>query len=71
MPEQLLTIPALQAKLAISRTALWAVRKLPDFPRPVIVGVSSKRYVESEVDAWMRQQPRGAGSAEPDAGATA
>lgn len=67
MPEKHLTITSLQQKLAISRTALWVVRKQPDFPRPVVVGMGSKRYLESEIDAWMQRQPRNAA----DAGARA
>ena len=58
---RLLTITELQQKLGSpSRSALWKLRRAPDFPKPVMLGGSERavRYVDSEVDEWMLAQPR-------------
>lgn len=69
---RLLTITELQEKLGSpSRTALWALRRAPDFPRPIMLGGSDRvrRYVDTEIDAWMLRQPRDVGpQADGDSG---
>lgn len=59
MSVSLLSLAGLCRKLSISRTQAWKVRKLPGFPPPILIG-DSKKYIESEIEAWLLTQPRGA-----------
>ena len=57
-PVRLLNLTDLSAKLAgLSCTATWALRRRPDFPRPVDVG-RAPRYIASEIDEWLLARPR-------------
>jgi predicted DNA-binding transcriptional regulator AlpA len=56
MPEErLLTeVQALQ-KLALSRSALWRLQKTEPELRPVYPSVGAKRYLNSEVEGYIKR----------------
>ena len=68
-PVRLLTLTDLASKLNLSRTAVWAARRTPDFPKPLRLAGRHPRYVESEVDEWLLAQPRAEDTATADEGA--
>ena len=39
--------------VALSRMAVWKLRKAGDFPQPVVLGVGALRWRESDVQAWI------------------
>ena len=49
---RLLSLQSLLKKLDCGRTALYHMRRRPDFPRPVNVGAGD-RWREDEIDAWL------------------
>lgn len=40
-------------KLGVKKSTLTALRKRPDFPKPVRITDRAIAFVESEVDAWI------------------
>lgn len=49
-----LGIAALCAKLNFGRTTVWRrLKDDPTFPRPVVLGGNSQRWLESEIDAYL------------------
>ena len=59
-PVRLLSLDELQRKLGVSRTQVWTLRRTPGFPAPILIGSVSrgKRFIESEIDAWLLAQDR-------------
>jgi prophage regulatory protein len=43
-------------RVALSRTTIWRQVQAGTFPRPVRVGECAIAWIESEVDAWMKQR---------------
>lgn len=52
-------LPQLAARLQLSTTTIWRMRRAGRFPPPVSTGVSGKavRWRRSDVDAWLSEQP--------------
>ena len=59
-PVRLISIPELQRKCGLSRTAVWQLRRTPGFPAAVDMPGSNARprFVESEIDDWLLSRPR-------------
>ncbi len=52
--ERALGIAALCAKLNLGRATIWRrLNEDPTFPRPISLGGATRRWLESEVDAWL------------------
>lgn len=44
-------------KLSVSRTSLWRLSRLADFPKPINLGGSRMvMFLEAEIDAWLEAQ---------------
>ena len=54
---KLLTIQEVKAKTGISRPTLYQRIKAGTFPRPRTLGPRSQRWISSEVDTWILNQP--------------
>jgi prophage regulatory protein len=55
---RLLAFPNLETEKGIpySRQHLWRLIKAKRFPAPVRLGTNTNRWVESEIDDWLRQK---------------
>ena len=51
-----MTIETVCAKVALSKATVYAMVARDDFPAPRKAGRAS-RWIESEVDAWIKQRP--------------
>ena len=45
--------PAVELKTALSRSRIYALMEIGDFPKPVYLGAMSVAWIEAEVDTWM------------------
>lgn len=54
---KLLTIRDVLAKTGMSRPTLYQRVKAGTFPRPRTLGPRSQRWVSSEIDEWILNQP--------------
>jgi prophage regulatory protein len=52
----LLRLPAVLARTALSRSAMYALAQRGEFPKPVKVQRRASAWVEAEVDAWIAQR---------------
>jgi len=52
-PPNLLRRPKVEARTGYSRSTIYALMAVGDFPRPVRLGSRAVAWVESEVDAWI------------------
>ena len=41
------------AAVALSRMAVWKLRKAGDFPAPITLGKGALRWKQSEIAAWI------------------
>ena len=67
MPERLLTYTDVQAKLRMSRTAVWQLIKDGELMEPLRIG-RARRFRESDVDAWiaaLAREDAASGDSEP------
>lgn len=64
-PRRLLPIKEVMARVALSRSAIYALIKSQDFPRPVRLTPHRTAWPESEIDSWIdaRTQATRSGSA--------
>lgn len=59
-PLRFLPLAAVAAKVGFGKTAIYERVARGEFPKPVpIRGSTTVRWVESEVEAWMREQIAG------------
>lgn len=65
----ILRTPDVIRATGLSRTTLWRLERLGDFPPRVRLGANSIGWVESEVQAWIETRPRGMTGAGPIAAA--
>ncbi|QKI90337.1 AlpA family phage regulatory protein [Thiomicrorhabdus xiamenensis] len=60
--ENFITLQQVMKRIGLSKSAIY--RRLsskeelydPTFPRPVVLGQSTKRWLESEIHTWMKAQ---------------
>ncbi len=63
----ILRTPDVIRATGLSRTTLWRLERLGDFPPRVRLGANSIGWVESEVRAWIETRPRGMTGGSPNA----
>lgn len=52
-PQVFLRRPAVELKTALSRSRIYALMAIGEFPKPVYLGAMSVAWIDSEVDDWM------------------
>jgi predicted DNA-binding transcriptional regulator AlpA len=52
----LLTEPETAARLHVGVSTVRKLQRQPDFPKPRWIGERAKRFLASEIDAWMHAQ---------------
>ena len=62
---RLLRLPAVLERTGLGRSALYALMKACEFPRPLRIGARAVAWLEDEVEEWIRKRPRG-GSERPE-----
>ncbi len=58
---KLIRKPSVLGKTALTHSAMYALMKSGDFPRPLKLGKRSVAWVETEVDAWIEELDRSMG----------
>lgn len=53
MAQALLRLPQVQARVGLSRSALYARIASGEFPKPVGLGVRAVAWPSDEIDAWI------------------
>ena len=56
MSTQLLKLPAVLARVAISRSKLYANVKDGTFPAPISLGARAIAWIDEEVDEWIKRR---------------
>ena len=56
----LLKIDAVEAKTGLNRITIWRLERSGRFPSRRVEGSRSVRWIDSEVDRWIGELPRGA-----------
>jgi len=57
--DKLLKIGEVSERLGVSKNAIYKWVKNNRFPKPIILGESSSRWFEKEVEQWLMERPRG------------
>ena len=55
-PTRVLRLPRVQARTGLSRSSIYMRAANGTFPQPVRLGARAVGWIESEVDAWIREQ---------------
>ena len=55
-PTRVLRLPRVQARTGLARSTIYVRVAEGSFPKPVALGARAVGWIESEVDAWIRQQ---------------
>jgi predicted DNA-binding transcriptional regulator AlpA len=51
---ELMTQIQVQRLLAVGRATLWRIRRRdPSFPKPISISIGARRFIKSEVIAWL------------------
>lgn len=64
--ERLLSRPQVEAKCAMSRSAIYSAMREGDFPLPIRIGRQAVRWKLTELDAWISERERSHGDVELD-----
>ena len=56
VPTRIVRLPDVQARTGLSRSTIYVRVAAGSFPKPVQLGARAVGWIESEVDAWIRQQ---------------
>ena len=56
MSETILRLPAVKARIGLSRSSIYQLVAESRFPRPIALGSQSVGWLESEVDGWLAAQ---------------
>jgi prophage regulatory protein len=56
MADAILRLPAVKARVSLSRSTIYAKVAEGTFPKPVILGKRAVGWVESEIQGWLEQQ---------------
>ena len=56
MPEKILRLPAVKARIGLSRSSIYQLVSQSRFPRPIALGSRSVGWLESEVNGWLAAQ---------------
>ncbi len=55
-PARVLRITQVQARTGLSRSSIYVRVANGSFPKPIRLGARAIGWIESEVDAWIREQ---------------
>ena len=55
-PTRVLRLPEVMARTGLSRTTIYRWRLAGRFPQPVRLGTRNVGWIESEVEAWLRER---------------
>ena len=61
MSNRLLTRHEVESRCGISRTTVYRLMRLGQFPEPIRVGQRAVRWPESEIEKWLAERPRATG----------
>lgn len=53
---RVLKIKEVLLKTSLGKTAIYALIKTSDFPKPIRLGVRSVGWIEGEIDAWILEK---------------
>lgn len=56
MSHSILRLPAVKARVSLSRSTIYLRMSLGIFPKPVSLGVRAVGWLETEIDQWLEQQ---------------
>lgn len=56
MPETILRLPAVKARIGLARSSIYQLVAQGRFPRQIALGSRSVGWLESEVDEWLAAQ---------------
>ena len=59
---KVLRLPAVLARVGISRSTLWRLIKAHSFPKPIRLGGRSVGWIEAEIDDWILSRARAEGN---------
>ena len=55
-PARVLRLPRVQARTGLARSTIYVRVANGSFPQPIRLGARAVGWIESEVDAWIREQ---------------
>ncbi len=55
-PTRILRLPEVMARTGLSRTTIYRWRLAGRFPQPVRLGTRNVGWIESEIEAWLRER---------------
>lgn len=53
---RVLKIKEVLLKTSLGKTAIYALIKTSDFPKPISLGIRSVGWIEEEIDAWILEK---------------
>lgn len=56
MPETILRLPAVKARIGLARSSIYQLIAQGRFPRQITLGSRSVGWLESEVEGWVAAQ---------------
>jgi prophage regulatory protein len=56
MSNAILRLPQVKTRVGLSRSSIHSAVAQKRFPRPIKLGARSVGWLESEIEAWLRQQ---------------
>ncbi|MCY4654943.1 MAG: AlpA family transcriptional regulator [Dehalococcoidia bacterium] len=59
---KVLRLPAVLARVGISRSTLWRLIQANSFPKPIRLGGRSVGWIEAEIDDWILSRARAEGN---------
>ena len=55
-PARVLRLPRVQTRTGLARSTIYVRVAAGSFPQPIRLGARAVGWIESEVDAWIREQ---------------
>jgi prophage regulatory protein len=56
MAVSILRLPAVKARVGLSRSAIYLAVSRREFPRPVQLGARAVGWLESDIEEWIRER---------------
>jgi prophage regulatory protein len=57
--QKVLRIKDVEAQTGLSRTSIWRLERLKNFPARLRLGMNSVGWLEDDISEWLRERPRG------------
>ncbi|MDE0033302.1 MAG: AlpA family transcriptional regulator [Deltaproteobacteria bacterium] len=61
MTARLLTRQQIESITGLTRSTIYRLMRMGDFPEPIRIGQRAVRWPESEIEAWLSNRPRATG----------